>query len=537
MTAFTAARSALAVLAATVVLATGLTPPAQAQNIDPLAPPIAWEDCPPTVTDATAECGRIDVPMEYSEPEGATISVGFVRVPASDPSAKRGTLFGNPGGPGGDAYSYFGNPNAYAWPEGITSEWDRVAVQPRGLPGSTPLSCTTPGPNAEIDYHLQPGAFFQKACEQATPGYTSAVTTSNTAEDWEMVRRSLGLEQISIMGLSYGTYLGSLYATRYPQHTDRVVLDSAMDPSAAWNELIAEQEHGFDAAFHEFLGWVAARNDVYGLGDTPLQVYQSWSAGVSEEVGTNPTTTPPPAQIGDIPPGLLPEGSKWAGSTITDLITATGEARVEIEGLISRSENPGAVQAASPLLNTTFGVLPRPDQWPLLAELTNGTLDPAPATEPLTEEQIQQIQQAQITSFNAAAMQLMVVCNENSVPPNPAYLPSYLWNGYVSMNAMKTSQHGFAAGVQCQGITPSSTIFPLDGSQLETQPLQISGLRDPQTPYSGHRTIADSMGAHVVTVHGPGHGHVGLGNQAVDDIVVDYLRTGTTDAVDAPGLI
>ena len=40
----------------------------------------------------------------------------------------------------------------------------------------------------------------------------------------------------------------------------------------------------------------------------------------------------------------------------------------------------------------------------------------------------------------------------------------------------------------------------------------------------------------MVTVHGPGHGHVAAGNEVVDDIVVDYLRTGTTSENSAPGL-
>ncbi|WP_311201190.1 alpha/beta hydrolase [Corynebacterium sanguinis] len=65
--------------------------------------------------------------------------------------------------------------------------------------------------------------------------------------------------------------------------------------------------------------------------------------------------------------------------------------------------------------------------------------------------------------------------------------------------------------------------------------MQISGTGDPKTVYSGHRTLADAMGAQVVTVHGPGHGHVAFGNKVVDQIVVDYLRTGQTQATDAPG--
>ena len=92
---------------ATLSLLPLTVPPADA------APAITWETCPAQVTDPSAQCGRIDVPMYHSDPTGETISVGFVRVPAASGTA-HGTLFGNPGGPGGDAYSYFGDNQNFA---------------------------------------------------------------------------------------------------------------------------------------------------------------------------------------------------------------------------------------------------------------------------------------------------------------------------------------------------------------------------------------------------------------------------------------
>lgn len=43
------------------------------------------------------------------------------------------------------------------------------------------------------------------------------------------------------------------------------------------------------------------------------------------------------------------------------------------------------------------------------------------------------------------------------------------------------------------------------------------------------------MRSQVVTVHGPGHGQFATGNDAVDDIVMGYLRTGHVSTTDAPG--
>ena len=511
----TATLSATATALAGLVVTAGMATAAPTQ-------PITWEDCPEQVTDAAAQCGRIDVPMYHSDPDGAPISVGFVKVPAT--GTARGTLFGNPGGPGGDAYSYFGNPDAFAWPEGITSEWDRVAVQPRGLPGSTPLNCTElPANFVPTDPHLRQGGFYRDSCEISTPGYTASLTTDNTAEDWEWVRQALAVDKVSVMGLSYGTYLGSVYATRYPQHTDRVVLDSGMDPDLAWTGIMNSQQAGYETSLHDFLGWVAERNDTYGLGDTPLAVYQSWSRKIVAESGTNPTVVPPPAQIGDIPPGF-----DWAGHLAAEAITATGPARVSSEGLSSQAVNPGANQANAPTLLMTRQMLPRVESWDQLARLINGT-ETLPDTGAPTEDQI-------IAFTNAQAMQRMIMCNENTTPPNPADIPRYAWTNYVTGDLFTAPNAMFTSGAACSGMDPVSGRQATDGSQLATRPLQIQATGDPQTPYQHHYKLAEQMGSQVITVHGNGHAHVGVGNTAVDDAVVEYLRTGIAPVTDLPGL-
>lgn len=524
-----------AVASAVIATTVAVIPTAPLAGADPLAPPITWEACPEQVTVPDAECGRIDVPREYADPAGPTISVGFVRIAADNPSARRGTLFGNPGGPGGDAYTYFGNDEVFQWPAGVTDEWDRVAVQPRGLPGSTPLNCLEPDPNYGNFPLIDQGGFIKSTCDHQNPGLARSLTTSNTVEDWEMVRRALDLEQISIMGLSYGTILGGVYATRYPQRVDRLVLDSAADPGGLWNGLVASQQRAQENALYDFMGFAAERNDVYGLGTTPLQVYNSWSNVILRETGTNPTTVPPAAQLGDVPPGL-----EWAGPTIADVMTATGQVRVEADGVVTRTLNPGANQTTSPTMALTLASLARPEMWDGLARHINGS-EPSTlideqisAYEALTEEERTQLDFEQSASLGTLTM---VTCNENTVAPDYRWLPFYLWGTFVSHDARAPYTAGYATGAACAGITPVRGPEHYDGSQLDVRPLQISGTGDPQTPYAHHRGLADPMGAHVVTVHGPGHGHVGLGNQAVDDIVVEYLRTGATTATDAPGLI
>lgn len=524
---FSLKRAGVRLVTAAAAAAMAFAPTASAQS----APKVTWEACPPTVDVAGAHCGQVSVPMRYDQPDGRQISVGFIQIKAQNPAAKRGVLFGNSGGPGGDAYTYFGA-QGVNWPEEIRNEWDMVAVQPRGLAHSTPLKCE--GALGEdplavarerADMTLNMGGYMRRICQTGEPGYPETITTDNNARDWEMVRQALSYDKISIMGLSYGTYLGSAYATMYPAQTDKVVLDSAMDPNMAWNDLLASQQGGYESALHEYFAWVAMNNDTYGMGDTPLKAYQYWSRKVVAETGTNPTVVPPPARVGDLPPGL-----EAAGQAGADAMTATGKARVEGEGVVSRLLNPGATQTDSGLLRTTRLFIPMPAQWHQLATLTNGTADTGGEAPP--QPVIDELNQIHIHTAQLLPVQ---TCNENITPADYSLIPLAVWSNWISQDPFTAPNAMMKSGIACSGAEPVTKRSHLDGSKLAVRPLQINATRDPQTVYEGRGTLHTTMGTQLVTVHGPGHGHVATGNPAVERLVVDYLRTGKASTLDAPG--
>lgn len=519
-----------AVLAgAALMLATANAPASHAQH----APQITWEQCPPSVQDASAQCGRVNVPMQYDNPQAGEISVGFAKVPAQDPSNRRGTIFGNPGGPGIDTYSYFTSTSGLPlWPEQLRNEWDLITVQPRGLAHSTQLNCSLPDTSMssaaatfEIEAIINRGGVSREMCERARPGYTKTITTEANARDWDVVRQALGEDTISIIGASYGSYLGSAYATLFPERTDKLVLDSAMDPNLQYTQLWGEQIEGYERALHDYFEWVAANNESFQMGDTPLKAYQYWSAAVVRESGTNPTIVPPPARIGDLPPGL-----EFTGQTGADALTATGKLRVEGEGIVSRMLNPGSKQHNSVLLLTTQQFLSAPAMWGRIASLTNGTASTTSATE------MSPGQQEELARQNVALVELQSVqiCNENVAPADPYLIPAALWAEETG-DIFAQEQLNTLSGLKCHGAEPVTGKIDLDGSKLKTRPLQINSTGDPQTLYSGRFGIAEPMGSHLVTVHGPGHGHFGTGNGAVDRQVIKYLRTGELGPVDQPG--
>ncbi len=53
----------------------------------------------------------------------------------------------------------------------------------------------------------------------------------DTADDIEAVRRKLGVDKLAIYGVSYGTWVAQQYARRYPEHVERLILDSVVSPA------------------------------------------------------------------------------------------------------------------------------------------------------------------------------------------------------------------------------------------------------------------------------------------------------------------
>lgn len=294
--------------------------------------------------------------MDYANPGAGSISVGFVQVPAR--GTAKDTVFMNPGGPSGDAYVFAGHKDGY-WPEELNQDFTLVGVQPRGLEGSTPLTCTT-----ETTLGLR------EACNIARPGYAETITTESNARDWNEVRKALGLETISLLGASYGTFLASVYATEFPQHTNRVVLDSGGDVEDT-NRAFA-QEPAAVATLHYFFDWVARNNDTYGLGTTPYAVYRQWAEAIRRDTGAYPPAAPPPRTAADLPPQ-----STSLGQGVVRLFTAVDPALTDAEAAITHMR-AGTKAAESNLYAATLTYLQSPSVWDQLAE---GITDPLIAQE------------------------------------------------------------------------------------------------------------------------------------------------------------
>lgn len=470
---------------------------------------LAWGSCEEIHgASPDTQCATLRVPRDYAKPNGRQITLTVSRIPAT--GAKRGVLVGNPGGPGGDGISMFTSSKPS---DEIRSEWDLVAVQPRGLLGSTPVKCDPVDTATASD---GAGGLNRERCEKNTPGYTETLTTETNVRDIERVRQALGVDKISLYGISYGTWLMSTYATLFPAHTDRVVLDSAMDPERAWGRLLQDQTAGYKARAHAMMAWIADHDDVYRLGTTPLAVYQRWSAQVEKEAGVPPSFGAPPARVGDVPAGLKAVAQQYiAGADLT------ADVRARIENLLATLAT-GKVQATSPLLSLTRQVAPSRNYWPMVAQRMTGQTE----HEKPSAEVIELI-------TNSQDMQSLMLCNEDWSAKDPFLTPAAMLQNLVTGDIFEAPGLTYASGLGCAGVTPVTKLIPLR-NRLAVRPLQIQSIGDPQTPYKASMATRTAMGAHLITVGGGDHGQLGRSNKPLDAAIAQYLRTGHTNVTKVP---
>jgi hypothetical protein len=173
----------------------------------PAVDPIQWEEC------GSDECATVDAPLDYADPGGATIELAVRRIPAD--GERTGALFFNPGGPGGSPIDIL-SALAFLMPDEVTDHFDVVAMDPRGVGASTPVSCGVP--NAELygvdptidsaadrDAVLDVSRRYVEDCAGEYGDLLPHLGTRNVARDMDLVRAAMGDPTINYLGYSYGT--------------------------------------------------------------------------------------------------------------------------------------------------------------------------------------------------------------------------------------------------------------------------------------------------------------------------------------------
>ena len=260
---------------------------------------VEWYDCVSTAgVEKSAEktgfqCAKVKVPLDYSQPGGQTIEIAMKKHPATG-SARQGTLFMNPGGPGGSGVDDVGGMPTSTF-AGVQSAYDIIGFDPRGIGSSTAISCSSDAEAkamegvSPVDGAGAPVAFEQRAAvisEQVKQFEASCaantkpaelldhVDTVSVARDLDVLRALSGDQKLNYLGFSYGTYLGAHYAELFPANTGRLVLDGALDPSLTYSERRQGQALGFERALRNYVAWCQSGQSCPLSGDVDAGVQQ-----------------------------------------------------------------------------------------------------------------------------------------------------------------------------------------------------------------------------------------------------------------------
>jgi pimeloyl-ACP methyl ester carboxylesterase len=222
-----------------------------------VAAPVSKVSWPPCYQPISAElggpayqCATVGVPLDYDRPEGPAVQLAVVRIPARDPARRIGSIFLNPGGPGGsgvDFALFFGPSAELFWGAEVRDRFDLVGFDPRGVGRSTALRCfgnlrQSTAAFAPFAFPLTPDEeavvasgdrLLADQCAQRGNKIADHMSTANVARDLDRLRAAVGDAGLNFVGLSYGSYLGTTYANMFPDRIRAVVVDGVLDP-VAW---------------------------------------------------------------------------------------------------------------------------------------------------------------------------------------------------------------------------------------------------------------------------------------------------------------
>ncbi|RJL21696.1 alpha/beta hydrolase [Bailinhaonella thermotolerans] len=476
------------------IRAGGRTPFALTPTATPPRETLKWRPCGKKArTAASPQCADLRVPLDPARPDGERITLALSRFRATGAargSDHLGVLLVNPGGPGAAGRSMAGHVSAKL-PADLAKRFDVVGFDPRGVGGSRPrLSCVSPDAyfRAPRPDHEPADAAAENRLRQRAKRYADAcraknarllphTTTVNTAHDMDAIRAALGEDKISYLGYSYGSYLGAVYATLYPERVRRLVLDSVVDPGQVWYESNMRQSEAFDARHRDFLAWVARNHRTYRLGDTLAKTSAAWY-GMRKRVTARPAA------------GIV------GARELTDIYTTGGYS--------------DAV-------------------WPDLAAAFSAYVRKAQA-QPLVKA-YERFAKVGVGGENSYAGYLANECRDAAWPRD--------WRRWHADTARLHRRAPFLAWVNTWYNAPCAVWpqpgrrpFDVRGSHRLPPILMFQARRDPATPFQGAVRMRELFPtARLIAETGGNHGVTLSGNTCVDKHLTDYLRDGRAGQV------
>ena len=467
---------------------------------------IDWKDCSNETT--TFQCGTVTVPLDYDHPDGQTITIALKKLPASDGNAEHGSLFLNPGGPGGSGVEAM--TSAPRVSEELRAAYDIIGFDPRGVGQSTPITCWT---NDEIKQHLAnpsddagptdplKGVTYKNVAAQEkidrgtanaarcaqhsqVPELLDHVGTRDVARDLDILRATNSNTKLNYLGISYGTRIGAIYADLFPGHVGRVVLDSAVDPSKREIDSITETVAFKEGVLREYVEHCQAQDGCPLTGSTDEAVAQL--AAFVDGLDKNPLTAPD-----------------------SDATINTQDATAIIQQHAVAQPNWDALTAMlTPAMTNHDGTL--------MVKAKQNSSDLSPET---TVEEV-------VSQANEQIMLAAVICNDNPDAGSTA-------SDWDAQTAAEKKSYPFFGGTSsamdayCRGWGHQGKTPPQETHAKGSDPILVVGITgDVQTLYSWAQSLTGQLdNGHLFTIKGYGHG--GAIGSCATATTIGFLVNGT----------
>lgn len=447
---------------------------------------LAWSRCQAREQRMVGmECASLEVPRDPGDPEGAAVQLALGRVKSSGSSSQRiGSIVLNPGGPGGSGIEFLAGA-AVAFPEELRERFDLVSFDPRGVGASSPVRCLedeakdeqlagdlSPDTPEELDRAYEEQGELLEACESNSGDMLEHMSTADVAADLDRIRAAVGDEKLTYVGFSYGTSIGAVYASLFPERVRALVLDGAVGPDPDWQEESIVQATGFERVFDRFVAACNADERCPLAPDAEAAVAQARASLESEPVtvgrgGDERTMGPDQFDYGLMT--ALYDTSTWA-------TTASAVAQVR----------SGGAEQLFTLMDRQTGREP------------DGSYD------------------------NSSDAQVMVSCADT--PDRPDRAAAEAFAATVEQAAPRFGRMFATSGVSCSGW-PDAANPPPEISAPDAPPIVVVGtVGDPATPYEWAEQLSAALTSSVLlTYEGDGHTAMLTGGECIERALTSYL--------------
>ncbi|CAM3604565.1 alpha/beta hydrolase [Occultella aeris] len=441
-----------------------------------------WSECDPNY-----RCADVEMPLDYEDPVGERITIAVkVFEAVGEPI---GSLFVNPGGPGGSGVEMAESASAY-FSSDILRNYDVVGFDPRGVGQSSAVRCYDSAQleewyGTEFDVETDEGfqayvdgnTAFGEACAENTGPLIGHVDTVSATRDLDILRAVMGESQLTYLGFSYGTFLGAHYADMFPENVGRLVLDGAVDPALSYGEIIRGQTGGFDLAYRSYLEDCQAGTDCPLTGDV--------ESGIDQTIA------------------LLDQ--------LADTPLASGD--------------PDRPVNDADLLNSIIVALYNPGSWPSLTSAI-AALQAGDGSEIrfLSDYALDRDEDGNYPEDQGAFR--AIDCLDYPVEIDLAAMRAEV-DELTEISRLFGPYNGYGE-VGCGTMPVQSTAVREPLTAEGAAPILVIGTtRDPATPYEWAESMADQLSSGVFLSHdGDGHTAYGAGS-CIDDAVDAFLVEGT----------